>query len=235
MKIKSKDNFLDFIQNDRAWRRQELTNMKAMIYQSRNSNNSILIRSAILLLYAHWEGYIKKVCESFFYYLNFKGHKYEELKPNFIALGIAEMFNGHFPQKKFTSYSKSVSFVLNVSKQKKFKIDVDSRVDTKSNLNTDVLLELLNMIGINADHFENNKHHIDNRLLKLRNAIAHGERTENNPELQINIEEFNDLNQRINALIDHFESLVINHLELESYKIHCSQCETPQYQGGSHK
>ena len=136
-----------------------------------------------------------------------------------MALGVSEEFNWNFPQKKFSSYSKTVSFVLDDSKGKKFNIDVSSRVDTKSNLNSEVLIDLLNMIGINTQHFENNKYHIDNRLIKFRNAIAHGERTDNNPELNVSTLEFDDLYHRINNLIDHFESLIINHLELESYKI----------------
>lgn len=219
MKIKSKENYLDFIQRERAWRKKELTNIKSLIHKSRISNNDVLIRAGILLIYAHWEGYIKKACEGFFFYLNFKGIRYSELKHNFIALGMSEEFNWNFPQKKYGSYSKAVSFVINEARGKKFNIDVESRVDTKSNLNYEVLLDLLNMVGLSSEYFENNKHHIDNRLLKYRNAIAHGERTDNNPDLNITSDDFNDLHRRMNDLMDHFETLIINHLELESYKI----------------
>lgn len=219
MKIKSKDNFLDFIQSERAWRKKELTNIKYLIHGSRKSSSDVLIRSGVLLLYAHWEGYVKKVCEGFFYYLNFKGLKYSQLQTNFIALGVSEEFNWNFPQKKYSSYAKAVSFVLDRAKECKFNIDVSARVDTKSNLNYEVLLNLLNMLGIVCDHFKNNQHHIDNRLLKYRNAIAHGERTDNNPDLNITFDDFTDLDSRIGELMDHFETLVINHVELESYKI----------------
>lgn len=219
MKIKSKTDFLDFIQSERAWRKKELTNIKYLIHASRKSNRDLLIRSGILLLYAHWEGYVKKVCEGFFHYLNFKGLKYNELQSNFIALGVSEEFNWNFPQKKYSSYAKAVSFVLDQAHERKFRIDVGARVDTKSNLNYEVLFDLLNMLGISCEHFENNQYHIDNRLLKYRNAIAHGERTDNNPDLNIAFEDFIDLDSRIGELIDHFETLVINHLELESYKV----------------
>lgn len=219
MKIKSKEIFLDTIQGERAWRKQELTNLKYLIHQSKDTNNSVLLRSGVLLLYAHWEGYIKKVCESFFCYINFKAYKYSELNSNFTALGMAEIFNGNFSINKYKSYSKLVVFALKESKTEKFKIDIASRIDTKSNLNTEVLVELLCMLGLDSEYFENNRHHIDNRLLKLRNAIAHGERTDNNPDFFIGREDFDDLYQRINALTDYFEAIVINHLELESYKI----------------
>jgi len=219
MKIKSKEVFFDTIQKERAWRRKELSNLKGLIHQSRDSHNQTLLRAGVLLMYSHWEGYIKKVCEAFFHYMNFKGLKYCVLNDNFVALGIAEKFNGNFPQKKFNSYSASVNFVLNESKEEKFKIDVALRIDTKSNLNSEVLSELLGMVGVDDSHFISNKYHIDNRLLKYRNAIAHGERTENNPDLFFDIDEFNDLYSRINELTDFFENIVSNHLELESYKV----------------
>lgn len=219
MKIKSKENFLDFIQSERAWRKKELTSIKSLIHGSRRSNTEVLIRSGVLLLYAHWEGYVKKVCEGFFCYMNFKGLKYSQLQPNFMALGVSEEFNWNFPQKKYSSYAKAVTFVLNKAQERNFNIDVSARVDTKSNLNYEVLLNLLNMLGVVYEHFENNQHHIDNRLLKYRNAIAHGERTDNNPDLNITFDDFTDLDSRIGELMDHFETLVINHVELESYKI----------------
>lgn len=211
--------FFDIIQEERAWRRRELTNFKSLIHHARNSHQQSLLRAGILLLYAHWEGYIKKVSETFFYYLNFKGHKYCELKSNFLAVGIADKFNGNFPQNKFSAYASSVQFIVNDAKNLKFKIDVASRVDTKSNLSSEVLIELLEMLGVETQHFNNNKFHIDGRLLKYRNAIAHGERTDNNPTLSIDVSQFNDLYQRINDLIDYFETIVGDHIEYEYYKV----------------
>ncbi|GLR77136.1 MAE_28990/MAE_18760 family HEPN-like nuclease [Aliivibrio sifiae] len=219
MKIKSKEHFIDVIQAERAWRRKELTNLKGLIHQSRDSHNKTLVRAGILLLYSHWEGYVKKVCEAFFYYMNFKAHKYSDLKPNFLALGLANEFNGNFPQKKFDSYLKAIDFSLNKVNETKFKIDVVTRIDTKSNLTTEVLVDLLNMLGLDSEHFKNNQHYIDSKLVKYRNAIAHGERTENNPDLSVNEDEFNEIYTRINDLIDYFENIVSNHVEMETYKI----------------
>ncbi|SEH06648.1 MAE_28990/MAE_18760 family HEPN-like nuclease [Candidatus Venteria ishoeyi] len=219
MKIKTKENFLDAIQKERAWRRKELTNLKSLIYQSRDSYNKTLIRASILMLYSHWEGYVKKVCEAFFYYLNFKSYRYSDLQPNFLAIGIADEFNGYFPQKKFNSYLKAVNFITGKSSKKKFRIDVSTRVDTKSNLTTEVLVELLDMLGLDSSYFKNNQHYIDSKLLKYRNAIAHGERTDNNPDLSIDSEEFNNLYDKINNLMNYFENIVINHIEMETYKV----------------
>ena len=85
-------------------------------------------------------------------------------------------------------------------------------------MNVEVLDELLNMLGINTDYFSNNILHIDNRLLKYRNAIAHGERTDNNPEFFVSSEDFDDLYEKVNELTDYFEDIIINYLETEGYK-----------------
>lgn len=219
MKIRSKEEFFDFIQAERAWRRKELTNCKALVHKARESYNQTVVRAGILLLYAHWEGYIKKVCEAFFMYLNFRGLKYSELNTNFLVVGFSEKLGGSSSYSRHSSSKEFVSFILNECKSKKFKIDIATRIDTRSNLNSEVLLELIEMLGINPNHFISNKHHIDNRLLKLRNAIAHGERTEFNPDFSINADDFNDLYERINGLVDSFESEICNHIELEKYRL----------------
>lgn len=218
MKIRSKENLLDFFQEERSWRRKELTNIKSLVHSSREFQNHTVIRSAVLLLYSHWEGYVKKVFEGFFYYLNFKALKHKDLKINLIALSSSKEIAHNLSHKKFNSYLKSVKYILEDCNEKKFKINIETCVDTRSNLNVDILDELLNMLGINTDYFSNNILHIDNRLLKYRNAIAHGERTDNNPEYFVSAEDFDDLYEKINELTDYFEDIIINYLETEGYK-----------------
>ncbi|GAB3216210.1 hypothetical protein GCM10027295_18640 [Pseudaeromonas pectinilytica] len=58
-----------------------------------------------------------------------------------------------------------------------FKVNPDVHVNTKSNLNSEVFMEIAYKIGINGDFFESYIHIIDSVLLKNRNAIAHGENT----------------------------------------------------------
>lgn len=173
----------------------------------------------MLLLYSHWEGYVKKVFEGFFYYLNFKSLKHKDLKVNLIALSSSKEITHNLSHKRFSSYLKSVEYILEDCNERKFKINIESCIDTRSNLNVEVMDELLSMLGINTNYFNNNILHIDNRLLKYRNAIAHGERTDNNPEYFVSPDDFDALYEKVNELTDHFESLIINYLETEGYKV----------------
>jgi len=88
MKVRNKNEFLDLIQTEKAWRGKELRNIKSLVRDSRNAFEHTVTRAALLLLYSHWEGYIKRITELFFYYLNFKCIKYSELSINFKSLGI---------------------------------------------------------------------------------------------------------------------------------------------------
>ncbi len=218
MKIKSKEMFLDAIQTDRAWRRKELTNIQIIIYKSRSAYTKTLIKLGILLLYSHWEGYIKKVCEAFFCYLNFKSIKYIDLQPNFKAIGILSEMTEILSHGKFVHHQKAMDFINENFEMKKFEYDIKSVISLQSNLNTEFLLCILQMIGLDKTHFMNNKYFIDNKLLKFRNAFAHGENIQDNPEYIIYVDDFNDLCKRVNNLMDLFENQVINHIETESYK-----------------
>jgi hypothetical protein len=220
MKIRTKIQLQDLIQLDKSWRIQELVNTKIMIFNARGAHQHTLIRAGILLLYSHWEGFIKKSTELFFTYLNCAGVRYIDLNKNLISLGIYDEFESDFPQKQFKSFLITTEFITEGIKNKNFKLNIEKHIDTKSNLNSEVLLDLTKKIGIDCTVFQNERFHIDNRLLKFRNSIAHGERTDNNPDLFITREEFFELHDKINELISVFETLLLNHCELDLYKNH---------------
>lgn len=218
MKIRTKSELQAAIENERSWRRKELTNILFLIQGARAKDKSTLLRAGVLLLYSHWEGFIKKSTQYFFMYLNSKGERYSNLKMNFRSLGILNQFQNDFPYKQFNSYLVTTQFLLNKCKDENFYLDVERHIDTRSNLNLEVVKELSMKLGISSEVFENNGVHIDNRLLKYRNAISHGENTELNGEYSMDETWYKDLYTRINELMDHFVSVLLNHVELETYK-----------------
>ncbi|MEI8612076.1 MAE_28990/MAE_18760 family HEPN-like nuclease [Enterovibrio sp. Hal110] len=219
MKIRSKTELLEAIQQDKVWRFKELINLRGAIQCSRKSNKNILLRSGVLLLYAHWEGFVKNSCQYYFRYLNHKSIKYSELTLNYRALGIPYQFeSNNFPSNNFSAFYKAADFIKNPQNHGIFRVDVD-KISTQSNLNTEVMIGLLNMIGLDSQFITNHHHHIDERLLKYRNAIAHGENTSFSTDYDITEVSFSDLYERIKALIDEFESRLTNHFECENFMV----------------
>ncbi|MEX6396638.1 MAE_28990/MAE_18760 family HEPN-like nuclease [Providencia hangzhouensis] len=52
------------------WRKHEISSINGQILGARKSVRTTLIRAAITLMYAHWEGHVKKAAEVYLTYLN---------------------------------------------------------------------------------------------------------------------------------------------------------------------
>ena len=91
-KIRNADHLYDKLDQDFAWRRKELTFLNKNIKNAKAHNLQTNLRCGVVLLYAHWEGFIKNAAEN---YLKFvattvaaKGITYNELDNCFIALAF---------------------------------------------------------------------------------------------------------------------------------------------------
>ena len=59
--------FEDKIIDDWTWRKREVSDL---ILFAEKEENIVLLKSIILLLYAHWEGYIKKCAKTYLKYIS---------------------------------------------------------------------------------------------------------------------------------------------------------------------
>ena len=94
-----------------------------------------------------------------------------------------------------------------------FKDDNSSLIDTKSNLNTDAIIDICTICGIDWLHFEDNRSFIDVVILRRRNAIAHG----NQEDVALRDSEIDELAGGILALMEHFRSLLMNKISTKTY------------------
>ncbi len=86
------DDLINRIQEDFAWRRKELKIITERIPNTRSPLQNAYLRSAVPLLYAHWEGYVKNVSELYLKYVAGKFIKHSELYPQFFALSLSKKF-----------------------------------------------------------------------------------------------------------------------------------------------
>lgn len=86
MKVTSEDSLINQIEKDSASRKKELTYVKLRVSQADGESVKYEIRSAILLLYAHWEGSIKSISERYLCYISYLGMDFASLAPNFYVL-----------------------------------------------------------------------------------------------------------------------------------------------------
>ncbi len=209
MKIRSIDELEDLVSSEYAWRRKELTNLRGIALSAKKSTSNNLLRSLIPILYAHWEGFVKQVSIAKLTYLVSKGIKYKDLNESFLAYAAFEAFAGQIPAKRFEAISKIAKGDIGLDAP--MKLNPEKYIDTKSNLNSEVLKEISLKVGIDYAIFELKENMIDERFLGLRNKICHGE------IVIVTKIEFDNLYAEVICLIDLFKNLILNSVHTKSY------------------
>ncbi len=211
MKIRSVEELQDLLDNDFAWRRKELTHIYTNVKSSKPAQLMTNLRIGIVMLYAHWEGFFKNAAESYLTYVASKRLNYSELQNNFVALSIKYKLSEFTQTNKNTIHKQIVDFLLG-DLNKRAQIPTDNVIKTQSNLNSEILKELVSVIGIAYTPFELKEKMIDSQLLKIRNTVAHGQ------VLQIDNKEFDDLYTEITSLMSTFKNELSNCATLTLYR-----------------
>ena len=156
------------IGEDYAWRRKELKLIKDHV-ESPSPNSPMqnaALRFAVPILYAHWEGFVKKSCELYLEFVSNKYLKHNQLKPQFIALSLTKKL-GRLEIKNIEEKTKTVDFLLK-------EINKNSIIQTKSNLRYNVFEEIIFVLDLDISKFSMYQSLIDD-LVDSRNNIAHGD------------------------------------------------------------
>lgn len=206
-KIRSLEMLVDFLNEQNVWRLKELATLKAEISRATDKTQVTLIRAALPILYAHWEGYIKTSSEAYLdyvsSYVSSQRVTSKNLSPIFVALPLwKEMIQSDAPMK-FLPFSQKLTPYL-AKHDHRIKIPSTNTVNSESNLNSNILREICCIIGIDYKKFETKEKLIDERLLGTRNRIAHGERRD------LTATDYNDLHMQIVDLLQLFKNLVSN-------------------------
>ena len=212
MNIKSSERFFDIISEDLVWRKKELTSIRSRVDLAKNKQlQDFEIRAGILLLYAHWEGFTKYSTDCYLNYVKNKKLKYNELSNNLLALSLKSYIhelNTNFQHKLHADF---LNFIEN-GLDDRAKWNLESAIDTKSNLNSEVLENILSVIGIPKIYFELKFKLLDEQLLKNRNSIAHGN------YLLIDKKEYFNIHKEIFTLINVLFNELTNLVTMEKYK-----------------
>lgn len=212
MKIRTTYELDESIDRDIAWRKREFTTLKFLVNSKKNHEKAVLIRSAIVLLYSHWEGHIKHCALAYLNFLNHKGYSYHQLKENFLLLSLHDKFNQGFSIKKFPSQKEIYDYFQN-PRHESFRIREELIIDVESNLKYEIVLNILQQLGLDDKAYELKQNFIDSKLLRCRNHIAHGE--------FIPIEEvtdtYNEIEIELLNMIQTFQNLIKNAVSNQDY------------------
>ena len=191
------NQILDEILENISWRLEEVRQYDSIINSLTSIDNesydmqvSLLLRSAIPMVYAHWEGFVVSTLNKLFTYLNSLELGSIQYCHNYLTTAYEQSLQSLVDSKNFDKRKKHlINLYNNFSTQVKF----NKKIDTKSNLTFSVLQEICLKVNLDDTKFNEYKIELD-KLVNIRNSIAHG-------DVQSNIfTEFKDIEQYIDLL-----------------------------------
>lgn len=194
--------FFDLLDSDLTWRLDEINQLRRAL-----SNDGILpaetiARAAIVLLYAHWEGYVKTISTAFLGFVAEQVETFAELRREFCAIGAEQVF------AQLRSGEKRIREKVDIL-DRLHRLDYETastlkkyQPSTKSNLRYEVFSELCDMICVDADQFETDKNFINKIICDRKNYVAHGN------ELSVDHEEFEEVSEHLLDIMRRFKDSV---------------------------
>lgn len=211
MPVRDQSELTDRIYRDMAWRKRELFSLSSMVQQGRRHTQTVAIRAAVCLLYAHWEGFMRHAPRSYLEYIANRRLRYGELRRNFLALGLRREIGQAAEQRRTVAHTNLVRQVFQ-RRQDRVSPAIVNSIETRANLGGDVLADILEAVGFDATEYLTKRALLDERLLSNRNRIAHGE------YLAIDANDYAELNETIVGLMERFKSDIENAAASESYR-----------------
>jgi len=212
MSIRTTEQLFDFLSAELTWRKKELSELQSLLELKSLPQNrqNVLIRSGVAMLYAHWEGFVKNAASAYVEFVAMQRLSYRDLASNFVAIAIKDKLNDVMESNK-TSVCIEVTDFLITKLSERSSIPYKSAINTKSNLSSQVLREITTVLGIDFSAYATKEKIIDEKLLKSRNNIAHGN------YLIIDHDEYLELHNQVIEMMNLFRNHIDNSASMKSY------------------
>lgn len=203
---------IDCLATERGWRVKEISYVATNVKRAQGTLiEKSVIRASIPLIYAHWEGFIKNSARTYLQHVELQRLKYTDLLPCFTVLGMKSKIHSLTESKKARLNIESIEYILE-GLNKTAKLQIESAINTESNLKSHVFENIAISIGIDTIKYEPSYNFIDESLLKRRNTIAHGD------YLDIDANAFEEIKNRVVMLMDWFRTDLENSAINKSFK-----------------
>jgi hypothetical protein len=209
-KIRTLTQFQEILDGEMGWRVKEISIFK-IAAKTGDASQKAFVRAGVALVYAHWEGFIKRASEDYLNYVDNRGHLYRDLKSCFGVFGLKGRLALLVSGKKSNPNIEAFDFLLG-EMDKPAKLLLKSAVDTESNLTSKVFANIAASLDISTISYETKFNMIDESLVRRRNSIAHGE------YLDLGRDDFLTLADDIIQMMRDYKTDLENAASMESYK-----------------
>lgn len=211
MKIKKLEKLQDLLDQDMAWRKKELIDIKLLIHSTKNP---VLCRVGIALLSAHFEGFIKQAANYYVVHVASQNIKISDLHTNFAAIHSGKLFDQCAASDKITVYQKAIDDFLSNYASLNFQVRYSREhpiIKTEGNPSSTVVKNIFDSIGLDFSPYETKTNYIDADLLSNRHSVVHGER------VYIEISDFDSTFDTITEIMEQFSDQVMTAAINKSY------------------
>lgn len=188
------------LDEDLAWRKRELGDIRLLV-KSDPVRRGTYLRAGTTLLYAHWEGFVKRAASLYLDYVHSLGVPVSQASLPLRALACRATVESFRDARRSRVCCEVLETLLDDSGRIAFRPGL---ISTDSNLSSAVFADIAGWLGIETLHYETKYNLIDESLLARRNRVAHGEGEELKPH------EFADLVDEVFALLGAFHTDVLN-------------------------
>jgi hypothetical protein len=214
MKPRNTEFLIEFLASKQQIRKRELIALKSDLTRGKSEPKPQFKRTAIVLSYAHWEGFVKEAARAYVDFVTQKTRSLSSLASNFKALACRQELQVAQGATKKIGPHLSLVELLTKGAGKSVMINAENAIDTESNLDEKVFLNICQCIGIDFATSWEPRGPFMNDLFLSRCKIAHGEMLE--PETKYAIEVIDAVIAWIQDFSTDIENAAVSGLYLDS-------------------
>lgn len=174
------DEFLAFLDDEVAWRRSELHVLRMELREATKSPGSprerALARSLSLMVYAHWEGYVKTSFDKLTTILSKRKPSVSSVADPFALSHLKHLLTRlNSGDSQATKELMSLVRGDEAAPEMRLKLRKDELVKTRDNLRFEYFEEIVKNFGIDVAAFDLTRQFVNSKLCDQRNVVAHGQ------------------------------------------------------------
>ena len=205
------ESIIDSIDKDMAWRKKELAYLLSSIpnIEIKFEAHKTVLRSAYVMLYAHWEGCIKINGNTYFNFVKKKRNVLNNLAKNFQTIAIRHKIRIIHQLKTHEKCEKEINNMFE-SMGERAKFPEDVLINT-SNLLPAEFRDIIHMLGFSYNYYEPKEKPFIERLVQNRNTIAHGN------WIEAKLTDYEVMHREILMMMSEFVNQIQNAISEKSY------------------
>lgn len=221
------DEFRAELEEELRWRQEELVFFKNQLINIESEVDADRYRkSLVLILYSHFEGYVKIALQTYIKYINSLSLQRRDVLPALAAAGMNREFLAYENLDRKCSVFKTelpddttlhrfyrrVDFIQQMEEFQNSILHLDDTVvNTESNLRYVILQKNLYNLGIPITLFDEHAREID-ALVNRRNSIAHG-----NSHAGVSRAEFTKWESKVQRILSDITRLLYDYANRQRY------------------